>query len=333
MLHRLLYAVRVVALISFAALPLAAATAQSNDTLTAFSNFIKAGNYENANFYLSNNLLDPKLVDTSQLFYDALMERHWNGLPASLGQIDTLYQYLNALGPIDLNRVYRCHYDQDRTCLLATHALSGTDRNTVTFFVDRGLDLNLRIENHPPSTIPLLVRLGDVYSLEDLNYFVSKGLVLGDELYTINELASYEDSFLYNNDLNLPQNYLELRDQNLLDVLVMALGTSTDARAPQESLHQAKLCEFISYAAPSFSPSFDYLLYILHAVDQFRGGMIGQMERYSDNVYQPFPTACVSLIQQMAISHSKLESVISNFAGQGDVDTANWLISIKTGQN
>lgn len=331
MLYRLLRAACVAASVVCAFSSTAAA--QSADTLTAFSNFIKAGNYENANFYLSNNLLDPKRVDTSQLFYDALMERHWQNMPASLGAIDTLHQYLGALGPIDLNRVFRCSDDEDETCLLATSALRGADRNSVAFFVDRGLDLNLRVENHPPSTIPLLVRLGDVYTLDDMNYFVSRGLVLGDELYTINELASYRDRFLYDHRLNLPRNYLELRDQNLLDVLVIALGSRTRADDPQKSLHRAKLCEFIAYAAPSFSPSFDYLLYVLHAVEEFRGGRIGQMERYRDSVYQPFPTACVSLIQQMAISHSQVESVISNFAGQGDVDTANWLISIRTGQN
>ena len=302
-------------------------------SLTAFSNFVKAGNYENANFYLSGNFVKPEDVDTSQLFFDVFMDRFSEDLTRHAQAIDALYNYLNAIKPITFNRAMRCGRDKEQLCLLANNLLTGARRAAVGYFVDRGMDLNLHVPGLVPTTLPVVLRLGSTYSIEEMNYFVSRGLVLGDEVYSVDELIGYQDSYLYDDHLNMPTNYLTLANQNLLDVLVIALGTRTDEGPPRESARRQAVCDFIMYAAQSFSPSFDYLLYLLREIEEFRGSNIGRMERhYNRTIYQPFPTSCVTLIQSMAANHAQLTVVINGFAGEGDVDTANWLINIRNGQ-
>lgn len=310
------------------------ATAATEESIAAFSKFVEAGNYQDANFYLSSNLIAPAEIDTSQLFFSVVMKRFSNDLQKNAGQIDVLYKYLSEIAPIDLNRQMRCgEYNEDSLCLFVNNLLTGADRNAVNYFVERGMNLNQRVPGIVPSTVPLFLRLGVRYSLDDINFMVSKGLVLGDELYPISELASYRDRYLYSDQLQMPDNYLSLSDQNFLDLLVVALGTRTDDDDPHQSVRRKNLCDFITYAAPSFTPSFDYLLYILNSVNDFRGANIGQMKRYSNNFYQPFPPSCVALIQSMAASHSHLDTVISRFAASEDVDTARWLISIRNNLN
>ena len=305
---------------------------QADDTATAFRNFVMSGNYDNANFYLTNKLIEAKDIDTSQLFFDVLMEKYATDLNANAGKIDKLYNFLTALVPIDLNRQMRCGYPgQERYCMLAGNLLTGARRDAIAYFVERGLDLNRQVAGIVPATVPMILRLGVNYSIDDLNFFVSKGMVLGDELYPVQDLASYLDTGLYNQQLRMPDNYLTLQDQNLLDVLVIALGTRTHGQNFQESAHKKTLCDFIAYAAPSFTPSFDYLSYVLETNEQFRGSNIGKMERESRSIYEPFPASCVTLIRNMAASHARVDKVISQFAGKGDVDTANWLIGIKQG--
>jgi hypothetical protein len=341
MLDRLVVLAFSLLLSALTALAPARAQQPSPDTLTAFSNFIKAGNYDNANFYLTNKLVTAEQVDTSQLFFDAFMEKYSKDLIRHAAQIDTLYNYLHALKPIDLNRKFRCkadyRYDYDnqiRECLLASNLFTGANRDAITYFVDRGLDLNINVAGFISPTVPLLVRLGAVYSLDDLNYFVSRGMVLGDELYPIQVLSTYRDGQLNNGQLAMPANYSSMRDQNLLDVMVIALASQSNLQPPQEAARRERLCEFIAYAAPSFKPSFDYLEHVIQQVKEFRGANIDKMERYhSGLLYQRFPTPCVSLVRNMATSHARIENVISRFAGEGDVDTANWLITIRTGQN
>jgi hypothetical protein len=307
------------------------ALAATEESIAAFSKFVEAGNYQDANFYLTNNLIAPAEIDTSQLFFSVVMKQFSNDLQKSAGQIDVLYKYLNEIQAIDLNRQVNCGggYNETSICLFVNNMLTGADRNAINYFVERGMNLNQRVPGIVPSTVPLFLRLGTKYSLDDVNFFVSKGLVLGDELYPISELASYRDRYLYSDQLQMPDNYLSLSDQNFLDLLVVALGTRTDDDDPHQSVRRKNLCDFITYAAPSFTPSFDYLLYILNSVNDFRGANIGQMKRYSNNFFQPFPPSCVSLIQSMAASHSHLDTVISRFAGSEDVDTARWLISIR----
>lgn len=314
---------------------LQAGAANAADNLDAFRNFVKAADYKNANFYIDNKLIDPKTLDTSQIFYDALSQSYFTDLNANAAKIDALYTYLNTLNAVDLNRKMTCGNQGQNFCLLADDLLSGASPAAIDYFTERGLDLNQRVAGLVPATVPLVVRLGTVYSLDDLNHFVGRGLVLGDETYPINELVNYTDNSLYDrkhggNRLTMPDNYLSLRDQNLLDVLVIALGSGSSNQTPAlMSAHRAVLCGFIAYAAPSFTPSFDYLTYILDAVPDFRGKAIGTQAEYNRQIYQPFPNACVAIVEGMAGSHAAIDAVISRFAGAGDVETANWLISIR----
>lgn len=307
------------------------AGAQNSDAVGAFNNFVLAGQYEQASFYIQNNLITADQVDSTQLFYNSFMKNFASQPAAKTAEIDALYSYLNAFEPIDLNQPVTCGYNGEFQCLFASDLMTGAPLATIGYFVERGMDLNIRVPGILPPSVPLLTRLGAVYSVADLNTLTAAGLVLGDELYPMAELASYQDSGLYNQRLTLPDNYLTMSDQNLLDVAVVALGTRLGSlNQPQQSARRKTLCEFVAYAAPSFQPSYDYLDYLLRSVEEFRGKSVGILDRAGSNVaYEPFPAACVTLIQSMAIGHAKLDTVISRFAGSGDVETAQWLISIK----
>jgi hypothetical protein len=294
----------------------------------AFKNFIKKEDFNNANFYLENKYIDPSKINVSQLFYEVLKEVYFRDLGRNLPKVEMLFNYMSRMAPVDLNRVMDCGRSK---CLLALDLLAGGGRDTIRYFVERGLDLNRAERGFIPTSMPVLVRLGSVYSVEDMNFLVSNGLVIGDELYPIEQLSNYRDGYLSGDALDMPQNYLELKDQNLLDAAVIALGTEVDENAPRASLRRKTLCEFITYAAQSFQPSFDYLLYLLKVSDTFRGQYVGKTEQSGNSIYQPFPNACVSLIQSMAASHAQLEGVISDFANNKDVQTAQWLISIRRG--
>lgn len=307
------------------------AMAQEANAATAFSNLVEAGNYDKANFYITNGFVTADSIDASQLFFDVLMAKYSRDMPANAASIDNLYNYLGAIEAIDLNRAMSCGRRKQDRCLLVNNLMTGADRDTFAYFVDRGLDLNLRVEGMVPAPVPLLLRLGTNYDIEDLNFLVSKGMVLGDELYPIEELANYSDDYARQRRLNMPGDYLYLGAQNFLDVMIIALGTEIRENPPRKSLRQKTLCEFVTHASASFSPSFDYLLYLLQANEEFRGTNIAKMEKSGNSIYQPFPPPCVSLIQAMASSHGELQQVISRFAGQGDVETADWLIGITDG--
>lgn len=304
------------------------------DNTQAFRKFVEDADYKSANFYIENGVLDPKTLDTAQIFFDVFIGKYSQKLTENAASIDRLYTYLNGLKPIDFNKKVTCGYQNQNVCLLVDNLFTGAGRDAIDYFVQRGLDLNARVAGVVPVTVPLMLRLGSIYSLDDLNHFVSEGLVLGDETYPINELVAYSDSDIRGQSgskLMMPNNYLSLRDQNFLDVLVIALGTpaagyGNDAR---ESVHRGVLCSFITYAAPSFTPSFDYLTYLLNAVPEFRGANIGAQKQGGDQVYQPFPDNCVSLIQEMAASHDHLDQVVAGFTASGDIQTARWLLSIK----
>ncbi|WP_018897220.1 hypothetical protein [Rhizobium sp. 2MFCol3.1] len=307
------------------------AYAQSNDAEKAFEKFIRAEDYKNASFYLETKLVDPAKLDVSQMFFNILMDSYYRDMKKNAVKIDTLYQFLSSLGTVDLNKTADCYNDSH--CLLANELMYGASPDAVKYFVDRGLNLNHTDRGIIPASMPFMVRLGSVYNVEDMNFFAKNGLVLGDELYPIEQLSNYRDNYLYSGRLNMPENYLELSDQNLLDVAVIALGSSVNENSPKASIRRKVLCDFVTYAASSFTPSFDYLLYLLKVSNTFRGEYVGKTEKSGNSIYQPFPSSCVSLVQSMAASHAQLQSVISDFANNGDVKTAQWLISIKQGQN
>lgn len=316
-----------IACITFS-LPATADTAN----LGAFEGFVANGKYRDANFYLANGFLTASEIDTSQLFYSVLHSRFGDDIRRNARGIDELYNYLTPLGSIDLNRPFACGRDDEDLCLLVNDLVrKGVRPNELTWFVARGLDMNKRDVEFVPATLPLMTRFGSHYSLNELNWFSSNGMVLGDESYTIEELVNYRDSFIWHQRsyaLKVPSNFLNLGDQNFLDVLVMVLASDMDLNDLQQSRRREALCNFITYAAASYAPSYDYLQHVLDEVTQFRGGNIGQQVRANGGIYAPFPSACVSLVQAMAVSHARLNEVIDNFARSGDVNTAGWLLSL-----
>lgn len=69
---------------------------------------------------------------------------------------------------------------------------------------------------------------------------------------------------------------------------------------------------------------------------QFRGANIGRTEkassrRYGTFYYEVFPQSCVSMIGAMALSSSELDRMISLFAAEQDMSTAQWLVNLKQG--
>lgn len=301
-------------------------------SLGAFEGFVANGKYRDANFYLANGFLTASDIDTSELFYSVLHSRFGDDIRRNARGIDELYNYLSPLGPIDLNRPFACSTDGDASCLLLNGLITkGVRTNEFAWFLARGLDMNKRDVDFVPATLPLMARFGSHYSLNELNWFTANGMVLGDESYTIEELVNYRDPYIRywrSRALNVPSNFLNLGDQNLLDVLVMVLATEMDLNDLQQSRRREALCNFITYAAASYVPSYDYLQHVLDNVTEFRGGNIGQQVRGDGGIYAPFPGACVSLVQAMAVSHARLNEVIDSFASSGDVNTAGWLLSL-----
>lgn len=300
---------------------------------TAFEGFVASGDYTKANFYLANGFVTAADLDTSQLFYTVLRQNYMNDLARSTRAIDQLYNYLAALAPIDLNRRFACGSGE---CLLVNHLLRGARPEQIAWFVARGLDLNKRDPDFIPATVPAMVRFGTAYSLTDINWLSANGMILGDETYSLDELVTYEDNYLrphpaYN--LVLPASYLNMGDQNFLDLLVIMLATPVSSSERDESRRHDTLCKFITYAAASYTPSFDYLEHVLNSVPKFRGGRIGEQVRDNAGVYMPFPTSCVTLIQAMAHSHARLNEVMDRFANAGDVETAGWLLTIMQAKN
>lgn len=311
--------------------------AQDTNNTTAFEAFVAAGDYEKANFYLANGYVSAANIDAGQIFYSTLIERYGDNLTANLGKVDRLYNYLAAISPIDLNRRFDCAGRMTGTCVLANTLLYGARPADIAWFVTRGLDLNKREADIVPATLPLVVRLGTTYSMTDLNWFVANGMVLGDETYSIEELVGYRDDFLNSRSnyyqLVMPGNFLNLGDQNLLDVLVITLATDVDVNNRQQALRRDTLCNFITYAASAYTPSFDYLRHVLKAVPAFRGDNIGKQTSGNGGIYAAFPTSCVLLVKAMATSHAHLDQITSEFANEGDVATASWLLSILQGRN
>ncbi|WP_193177881.1 hypothetical protein [Oricola nitratireducens] len=327
---------RIVPILARCALVVAALLAASvpgraqNDPLVAFENFVKDGQFDSASFYIQNGILKKEQIDTSQIFYDALTQKYSRDFDANFPKIRQIYDYLSQINPIDMNRVFFCGNNHESKCVMSTTVMSGIRPNYAAWFVERGLDLNQRVPDIVPATVPLIVRLGSYYSLNDLNWFAGNGLILGDETYPLQELANYRDSYISGGGLNLPGNYLSLNDQNFLDMLVIVLGSTVLRRhdSAEVSRRRSIMCDFITYAAPSYKPSFDYLSYLLGTVQEFRGVNVGKQAKDGRLIYQPFPNSCVTLIENMAVSHAQLSNVISSFAADSDVATANWLISI-----
>jgi hypothetical protein len=142
----------------------------------AFINFIKAGNYNEAEFYIQRKFVNPETLDVSQIFYNVVKEKYWPRVTDNIQKIDVLYNYLARIGSINLNRVFSCGSNRQYKCLFVNETLAGLPVNTIRFFVDRGMNLNFRELGFVPSSVPVLLRLGTGYSVEQLNALVAMGL-------------------------------------------------------------------------------------------------------------------------------------------------------------
>lgn len=324
-----------VALLMFLAicvLGTAGAFAQSAvSNVKAFSDFVEAEKYDDANFYLSNGFITADQIDTGQLFYDVFSQQYSRKMTEKRGSLDQLYSYLNALKPFDLNRMFKC--DEGR-CLLVNDLMHGKSTTNIAWFLERGLELNKRVPEVVPATLPLVLRLGFEYTMQDMNWLTQNGMVLGDEIYTLEELVAYRDAVSrHNADIAIPDDFANISNFNFLDVLVISLTTRTRIDEIEESRRRDFMCQFITYAASSYAPSFDYLAHIMLHVAEFRGQNIGKADPYGKKIYRPFPDSCVQLITAMAASHAQLDTVINIFASRSDVNTASWLLSIRKQSN
>ena len=325
------------ALVVAAAAP---AGARDDTTEEAFVSFLARGDYANANFYLQNSLINPELLDTGQIFYDALHSQYWSRLTSSGQQISNLHAYLTQLKPFDINAEFACGYDNKQRCTLLHDLVVGTPAGVIGFFADLGLDLNKVFSERPPATYDIVDRLGVSYSIADIQLLSQKGMVFGDEIYDPVNLAALRegdnDAIANGSDRysrqapQMPHNYLSIQQLNFMDALAIALGNPLRQHQNVESsARDSALCQYITFVAPQMSPSFDYLRFVLGNRETFRASQIGVRKRSGNRTYEPFPAPCVELIAGMTRNHGQLNDVVAVFGARGDVETARWLLSLQ----
>jgi hypothetical protein len=335
--------------LSCAVLMPASAHANSGATLNAFVKFLAQGDYENANFYLQNNLINPESLETGQIFYDIVRNSYWQRLEASTTAITTLYGYLSQIREIDVNAEFACTNRlgerEESKCRLLHDLVTGKPARVIAFFADLGLDLNRTFADRPPATFDVIDRFGYAYTVADIQLLSQKGMAFGDEIYDPVILAafreyryrdktSYQQQDMIRPAPRLPSNYLSIQQFNFMDVLALALGNPVERnnRPIEESSRDDTLCQYITYVASQMAPSFDYLQFILLDREEFRAALIGVRKRQGNRTYEPFPSSCVALMSGMAQNHGRLNEVIEMFGARGDVDTARWLVSLKAPQ-
>lgn len=332
-----------IAALACAALPtLVSAQQQPDQTQEAFVNFLAQGDYNNANFYLQNGLINPEVLETGQVFYDILHARYWQSLNGPNQQISVLHDYLSKLKPFDLNQEMQCQGYRGRgeaRCTLLNDLAASKSAATLSFFADLGLDLNKTFAQRTPATFDVINRLGAEFTLADIQMLSQKGMVFGDELYGPVALASHYEhgnpialhqNIGRNQSMQMPDNYLSLNQLNFMDVLIVALGNQQRYRnSPEASARDSLLCQYVTFVAAQMRPSFDYLGFVLSNRDTFRAAQIGERQRARNAIYEPFPPACVALVAGMAQNHARINDVMSLFAARGDVETASWLLSLK----
>ncbi len=320
--------------------------ANEDQTLTAYMNFLANGDFNNANFYLQNGLIDPATLDTARVFHHVYNQVYVQQREKSLPAVGQLYDYLSSIKPIDLNAPFVCDstHREASSCTLLNNLAQGMPVAVFRFFAERGLDLNRTHEGFVPATFSIIDQLGTQYYLADINALSASGMVFGDETYDPVVLSNddpYDRRNLYNRyagnngyrssrALNMPHNYLSIQSFNFMDVLVVALANDLSGSQSRRSTRSEFLCQYIQFAAQSFRPSFDYLRYVLVNRDQFRASQIGNRVRDGRSTADPFPAGCVKLVAGMAQNHGRLNEVVSHFGAQGDVETARWLLTYST---
>jgi hypothetical protein len=325
------------------------ATAKNDATpLQTFQAYIINNDLQAAQFFLQNGIVKAEDVDASALFLKALFANNQNGRDArpldfdNIEQVGALYDYLSGIGPVDLNGRTRCwrrdRWTSDRWCGLAAVMLAqGIRPATISFFLQRGLDLSARPGEVASPALALIANLGSRYSLEDLNWFAQNGLELGKEIFPLSQFTLLQE--FYELDLEdaykIPEARLDSQPFNFLDALSMTL-TSRRFRNHERSANQDFLCRYIMFVAGQMPPTFDHFSFLMLNVGEFRGANIGKTDEARTQksgrfYYEVFPQTCISMIGAMALSSARLDQMISHFAAEQDISTAQWLVNLKQG--
>ena len=293
----------------------------------AFVEFIKSERYDQANFYILQGYIVPADLNPTQILYEVIRDRYdWN-ITDNLQPMSALLGYLSGVGPIDPNALVTCN--SNSRCGFGNRLVeTAQPLAVIKLFVDMGLDLNVR---HPGLTsvdVALITHLGSAYSVQDLNAFAAMGLQFGQTTVSIQDLGGFQYDMFYDGRYIMPSNYTALTNLNLLDMIVMTLGSLYESnQKPTVAAKSEVLCDFAVYAAQSYTPSFDYLDYLLANRRDFRAENVGVVKDDYRAPYIPFPNSCVGLIRSMAASHARLADIMDRFAVSGDLATAEWLIT------
>ena len=329
--------------VGFQAVGLQSVQARDTDPMKAFEGFIVSGDLKSAHFYLENNLLPPEKIETSRLFVEAVFKSNsGNGGTApfamkQLPSIELLYNYLGAIQPIDLNGLHRCNrvganLNNDYVCNLATFLFSiGASPTAFDFFQQRGMNTQSFSKDTLPPIVVLISKLGVDYGLTELNWFANNGAPLGAETYSADQLGAWGGLIQRGYRSVLPADKPATSAYNFTDILTLSLANS-NYRRRDLNRHRDFLCRYIAHVASQNPPSFDHFSYLLLNVDEFRASKIGQASHPSQwgAVNRAvFPHSCRVLLEAMGRSSKKLDAMITHFSGAADLETAQWLVSLK----
>ncbi|WP_321447557.1 hypothetical protein [uncultured Cohaesibacter sp.] len=308
----------------------------SSQHLAAFVNFVKTKNFTQANFYLRQGYLKQEDLDTSQIYFRIAVAHDESDVEV----LPQVYQYLNALKTIDLNRQFLCkssgRNEYEKPCYMVNLLARGQSVDKFQFYAERGLNLNAVFADAIPAPFLIINRLGtQYYSLANINQLTAMGMVFGDELY---DPSLMQDPGL--NRVVLPLDTGAVTSFHFMDMLTISLGNVDEHHQGvynrfgmselQLSRRDELVCSFISHSAQKFAPSFDYLRYLMDMRQSFRAeNLRAQPDPHNRIYFRAFPNACVQLVSALARSHPHLETMVSEFAAKGDVETAQWLLTFQ----
>ena len=317
--------------------------AQEKSPLEAFEGFVKKGDLKSAHFYLENKLIESGKIETSRLFVESIFlsnEEVDRRAPYSirhLPSVELLYNYLNAIQPIELNGLHKCTkiggiLQSSRVCNLASFLFAEkAEPKAFEFFLRRGMNLSMFSSDTLPPVAVLVSKLGVVYGLSELNWFSENGAPLGSELYTRQQLAAWGGFVSHGYFDHFPGNKPDSSQYNFLDLLTLSIANS-DYRGQDLNLHRDFLCRYISHISRQMAPTFDHFSFLLTNVGEFRAAKIGQESypsQWNAQTRAVFPHSCRVLIEAMGRSSLRLDQMINRFSAAADLKTAQWLVSLK----
>lgn len=311
--------------------------------LAAFENFVISGDLKSAHFYLENKLLKPESIETSRLFGLALITS--NSVQSSsapftikhMQSVDLLYNYLGAIQEIDLNGLFPCNrlgseVNNEYVCTLPSFLLSIDAPPAVfDYFLKKGMKLTAFSSDTLPPVVVFASKLGVTYGMQELNWFAGHGMPLGPETYTKAQLKDWGGLIHAGYSIRLPEDKPDTNPFNFIDVLSLSLVNS-DYRRVDLNKHRDFLCRYIAHVAAQQAPTFDHFSYLLMNVPEFRAARIGQAshpEQWSPAQREVFPHSCRLLLEAMGRSSTQLGAMINHFSAEADLQTAQWLISLK----